>query len=158
MSGKRVAFDRAGYPVRGRHRLTLTEFRQKFVDAIPTARRKELWRKFEGMARQAFASGIVECIIVGGSFASRKPDPNDVDFMLVLRQDVVIENPPLDKRVWVNRRAFGQRFDLWILDMRSVRAGSEAERHFLDFFCHTRFPERVRGVIEVIPNDSDSGS
>ncbi len=158
MAKEKVAFDEAGYPVRGRHRLTLTAFRQVFVEAIPTRRRRELWEKFEAMAKEAFASGIVKSILVGGSFASKEPEPNDVDFVIVLRQDVVVEKLPVDKRVWVDRRAFGRRFDLWMLDMFSVRAGSGAERHFVDFFCHTRHPEHERGVIEVIPDDNGCGS
>ncbi len=143
MAKEKVAFDKAGYPVRGRHRLTLTAFRQVFVDAIPTRRRRELWEKFEAMAREAFASGIVKSILVGGSFASQEPDPNDVDFVLILKRDVQTLRP--DEKVWAERERFRRRFDILLLDMHAVREGSEMEQHWMEFLSFTRPPAPKAG-------------
>lgn len=155
MAKGKLRFDHAGFPLRGRHRLTLREFQQQFVDAMPTPRRKELWRKFEAMAKEAFASGIIVRILIGGSFASKKDEPNDVDFVLVLRQDVEIETLPLHQRVWTNRRDFGRHFDLWALDMFAAREGTPECERLIAQFKRTRPPYRKRGIIEVIPDDGD---
>lgn len=77
----------------GRHRCDLTELEQVFVnDAQFSAStvREEIFGDLSQVIElfHAFAPSLIEVMWIGGSFTSSKPDPNDIDCLLVLDQSV----------------------------------------------------------------------
>jgi len=43
-----------------------------------------LWARFVEFIREAKGCGLVEAVLVDGSFVSATPDPNDIDLVLVV--------------------------------------------------------------------------
>ena len=74
----------AGLLPAGVHDCTLDEGRQRFGVFQTTDRRPKLYDKLEALVQEAWATGLVADIIIDGSFVTAKPDPNDIDLILVL--------------------------------------------------------------------------
>ena len=77
-------FDDAGFLPSGVHDCTLDEVRQALGVFQTTDRRPKLYDKLQALVQQAWATGLVAEIIIDGSFVTAKPDPNDIDLILVL--------------------------------------------------------------------------
>ena len=43
-----------------------------------------MWAKFVEFVREARACGLVVAVLVDGSFVTAKPDPNDIDCVVVV--------------------------------------------------------------------------
>ena len=67
----------------GIHRTTMGEFRPRFVYFDRSDRRYRLSEKLQELYLQASRSGIVKRFVVGGSFITSQPEPNDFDCILV---------------------------------------------------------------------------
>lgn len=78
-------------------------------------RRPQLFAKLEAFLAEARAAGLVRFIFVDGSFVPAKPDPNDIDLILVVpaTHDFAADLPPRQYGVLAQqrvRRRFG--FDI----------------------------------------------
>lgn len=69
----------------GKHRVTVDEFREHFVDAFPESRtRSRLFRRWE-RHREALASILpIKTQWIDGSYVTNKLDPEDVDLVTVM--------------------------------------------------------------------------
>ena len=138
-------FTQKGLLPAGVHRATLEEFEQRFIYFDHSDRRYRLFDKFRELHRQARGSGIVQRMLVGGSFVTSKPEPNDFDCILVV--DPAVQNRNLlpteynlDSRTRA-RRLFGG-------DVIAVVEGSVNYHMYMSFFQHTREQVGV-GIVEV---------
>src|SRR5437899_4838139 len=68
----------------GLHLCTLKEIRQVFGCFQGSERRPRLFERLQAFAVEAKTTGIVRALIVNGSFATGKPQPNDIDLGIVL--------------------------------------------------------------------------
>lgn len=84
-SETRVQFDATGELVAGIYPLTSAEIVALFGQG--GARREQLGRVFLEMVERIRACGIVRRCWIGGSFASRKPLPGDIDLWLLVTTD-----------------------------------------------------------------------
>ena len=71
----------------GIHEASLEEVRERFGRFQRTDRRPELFSKLALFLTEVRACGLVEAVIVDGSFVTAKDEPSDIDLILVLRSD-----------------------------------------------------------------------
>jgi predicted nucleotidyltransferase len=69
----------------GLHRATLDEVLDRF--GISTPQRLRVYQRLLRIHRVAETTGCLDRFVVFGSFVTSKPDPNDVDILLVMRDD-----------------------------------------------------------------------
>jgi hypothetical protein len=116
---------------------TMAEIQRRFGSFQKTDRRVQLFEKLESFIGEARQTGMIKAIIVNGSFISAKPDPNDIDLILVLEKghDFEKELRPMDYNVLSRkrvRRRYG--FDMFVDEEDS------------DFYEEdVRFFQKVRG-------------
>jgi len=80
----------------GVHDCTLDEIGARFGRFQVTDRRIELFEKLRLLVEEERQAGLAIEIIVDGSFATDKPEPGDIDLVVVLPQghDFSVERPP----------------------------------------------------------------
>jgi hypothetical protein len=77
----------------GLHECTLEELREAFGRFNRSDRRPRLFRNLERYCDEVSAAGVGRYLVVNGSFVTAKPDPNDIDVLLVLRDDLDLAHP-----------------------------------------------------------------
>ena len=141
-------FDSAGFLTSGVHECTIAEIKGRFGAFQTTEARCRLFEKFETFLAEVRATGFVVAVIVNGSFATSKHDPNDIDLILVLApiHDFSAHLRPLEYNVLSRRRVRKlYRFDILV--------GQEAQhelQEYIDFFTQVRgAPGRTKGMLRV---------
>ena len=138
-------FDDDGFLPKGKHHVTLDEFAKRFVYFDMSDQRFRLFEKFKRLCEEARRSGIVRHILVGGSFVTSKPEPNDFDCVVVLDPSIAGHDlVPMEYNLASRRmacRLFGG-------DIFPVVDGSLEHHRFLNLFQSTRGGERV-GIVEI---------
>jgi hypothetical protein len=138
----------SGFLPEGIHEASLEEVHDRFGRFQRTDRRPTLFTKLSLYLAEVRASGLVEAVILDGSFVTAKDEPSDIDLILVLRPDHVYGaelrpfeyNAPSKRRV---RRRF--RFDVLI-----ARQGSDEQKKYLDLFQRVKgVPDLRKGVVKV---------
>lgn len=87
-------------------------------------------------------------LVVNGSYVTNKPDPNDIDVLLVLRDDIDL-GQPVPPFVYNSRskryvkREYG-------LDFYPAFEGDETFNRMLEVFAQVRnMPTELKGVLKV---------
>jgi len=68
-----------GFRPPGIHRINLTDFRERFAIFNRSDRRLRVYGQLERFIAEVTKSVIVKRILVGGSFVTARPEPNDFD-------------------------------------------------------------------------------
>ncbi|MCI0489605.1 MAG: hypothetical protein L0229_23700 [Blastocatellia bacterium] len=97
---------------------------------------------------KAVASGIVERIIIGGSFVTARPKPNDIDLVIVVSQDTDFDSLTPSQYIIADRAALNRVFKGGHLDVIVVREGTGRMQTAIEFFQTNRDNKRV-GIVEV---------
>jgi hypothetical protein len=118
-------------------RCTLEEVRNRFGNFQRTDRRPFLYKSLQSYIAELRSTGLAIAIIIDGSFVTGKPDPDDIDLILVLPYDwdAAGELRPSEYRV-LSKRLVRRRHGF---DIIAAREGSAAYGEALKFF------EQVRG-------------
>ena len=127
---------------------TLEEARVRFGTFHGSDRRSWLWAKCVEFIREAKASGLVEAVLVDGSFATAEPDPDDIDLILVVAasHNFSAELPPDHYNVLAQTRA-RRRFGFDIV----VKNGSENLAQATAFFQQVKQrPGLKKGILESV--------
>src|SRR6266545_4491026 len=77
-------FNEHGLLPEGIHDCTLAEIETRFGGFQGSDRRPQLWARFKEFFAAAMAIRLIEELLIDGSFATGKPDPNDIDFVVVV--------------------------------------------------------------------------
>ena len=95
-------------------------------------RRPQLWRKLKEFVEEVSACGLLRGVLLDGSFVTGKPDPNDIDLILVVSKDhgFAADLTPAEYNV-VSKRSVSRRYGF---DLLVAREGSEEYRRYLAFF------------------------
>src|SRR5262249_17587408 len=93
-------FNRFGDLPKGIHHASLTEVVARFGTATP--RRKAVTARLKRIHKLAAATGQLDRLIVFGSYVSNVREPNDVDVILVMRDEFRPENSPPESAVLFN--------------------------------------------------------
>ncbi len=100
-----------GWLPEGIHDCTLEEAAVRFGGFQRSDRRPQLWAKFLEFVDEARAGGIIDAIVVDGSFVTAEPVPHDIDLVLIMSdpQDFSVDLAPAHYNILSQRRV-RQRF------------------------------------------------
>ena len=141
-------FQKDGNLPKGLYEVTLHEIKEVF--GTGSAKRKLLIGNLENIIELA-KSGKLERVIIWGSFISNKEFPQDVDLLLIMKDDFEVDaNPPQVKGVfdYVQGRIAFNADIFWV----KSSIGQEAIDLWLETYQMTRDFES-RGIVEVTIND-----
>ncbi len=127
---------------------SLTEIRKRFGSFQKADRRVLLFEKLESFVEEARQTGMVKAIIVDGSFISAKPDPNDIDLIVVLEKghDFEIEIRPMAYNV-LSRKRVHRRYGF---DMFVVVEDSDSYKKRVDFFQQVKDSDDLKkGLLRI---------
>lgn len=90
------AFNPDGLLPPGIHDCTIQQIESLFGSFQRTDRRPQLWARFKDFHAQAKTSGVVEALLLDGSFVTNSPVPNDIDVVIVVfaAHDFAADLPP----------------------------------------------------------------
>src|SRR5437867_9932401 len=77
-------FNDRGWLPDGIHDCTLEQAAERFGSFQRSDRRPRLWHRFQNFFFEVKATSKATAILLNGSFVTAKPDPNDIDLILVL--------------------------------------------------------------------------
>jgi len=142
-------FEKGGNLPKGVHKATLDEVREIF--GASSARRKWLIRNLEKIIDLAKTTGRLERVIVWGSFVSNEELPQDIDLLLIMKEDFVVDKMDLEvKKVfdYVQGRIAFNADIFWA----KSSIGEDTINLWLETYQMTRDFES-RGIVEVIIDD-----
>jgi len=142
-------FNQDGLLPPGIYRGSLAEARGRFGAFQGSDQRPRLWARLVEYVREAAMSGAVEMVLVDGSFVTAKPDPNDIDLVIVLpaSHDFSADLPAAQYDVLAQKRV-RKRFGF---DILVVKNGSDSLEHAVAFFQQVRQrPGVKKGLLEII--------
>ena len=111
-------------------------------------RRPQLWSRFAQFMREVNACGLIEAVLVDGSFVTATSNPNDIDLVLVAsaNYDFSTDMAPMVYNLLAQhrvRRRFG--FDIVV-----VKNGSENLEQAVAFFQQVKQRPGVRkGILRI---------
>jgi hypothetical protein len=142
-------FNPDGWLPPGLYRCTLAEAAARFGTFQGSDRRPRLWARLVEFMREASLSGAVQMVVIDGSFVTTKPDPNDIDLVLVLpaSHDFSADLPGAQYDILAQKRV-RKRFGF---DILVVKNGSESMDQAVAFFQQVRQQPGVRkGLLEIL--------
>jgi hypothetical protein len=84
------------------HKVTLAEVVTRFGGY--NDQRRELTKRLERIHQLATATGALDRLIVFGSYITAKPEPGDVDVVLVMRDDFDVSSCPVESAALFDHR------------------------------------------------------
>lgn len=139
------AFTEQGFLPPGIYQATLDKFKERFVVFQRSDRQLRLFIQLEKLLDQAVRVGIVQRILIAGSFVSAKLEPNDFDCIVVLDPSIV--GKPLRPFEYnLVSRQMAQR--MFGGDIMSALDYSTAPQEYLEFFQTARDGKRI-GIVEL---------
>ncbi len=142
------AFNEDGFLPTGIHDCTVEELKVRFGTFQQSDRRPQLFARLEAFLAEARASGIVQSVLVNGSFVTVAPEPNDIDLIVIVAPDhnFSADLLPGEYNVLSKRRVHRRHgFDLLV-----ACADSEEHRRYVRFFQQIRFePGRAKGILRL---------
>jgi hypothetical protein len=117
----------------------MTEVEERFGGFQGSDRRMRLFAKLRRYLEEVRFAGLALALIIDGSFVTNKPDPEDIDLVLVLPEDhdfgLERRPNPLSKRYVRQEHGF---------DLVAVAEESEEYHEALDLFQQVRNQTRLR--------------
>ena len=142
------ALNEDGFLPPGVHDCTLDEIRSRFGAFQSIDRRPKLFATLLAFVAEARASGVVVALVINGSFTTSKPDPNDIDLVVVLGGEgrFVADMPPSQYNVISKRRVLRRHgFDILL-----ARQGTEEQDDAVGFYQQVRGRSTQRkGVLRI---------
>jgi hypothetical protein len=98
--------------------------------------RPRLWHRFIEFLKEVKTCGLIQELLIDGSFISDKTDPNDIDLILVVSSghDFTSDLRPSDYNVFSKKRV-RKRYGF---DILIARAGTEEVADIVEFFRQVR--------------------
>ena len=141
-------FDIDGDLPPGIHQVYLDELERRFGRFVVSDRRINLFTRFKQVVAIARRSGIVDRLMVGGSFVTSTPEPNDIDVVVILASAVDLDALTPSQYMVTDRDAWRRVLKTDAIDIITVRNGTTRMELTLEFFQHKRENKRV-GIVEV---------
>jgi uncharacterized protein DUF6932 len=126
----------------------MEEAAERFGTFQGSDRRPELWARFVEFFREVKECGLVQTVLMDGSFVTAEPIPNDIDLVLVVSADHDFEADfePREYNV-LSKRRVNRRFGF---DLLVARADSEEYRRYVAFFQQVRLePGGKKGILSI---------
>jgi hypothetical protein len=141
-------FNEQGLLPNGIYDCTIDEAAERFGAFQSSDRRPQLWLRFSEFMREVKACGLIEAVLVDGSFVTAISNPNDIDLVLLVSAGYdfstnlapMIYNLLAQHRV---RRRFG--FDIVV-----VKNGSENLAQAVAFYQQVKQrPGVMKGILRI---------
>jgi hypothetical protein len=132
----------------GNHPASLAEVVARF--GTGTAQRMAVTDRLERIYQLATATGYLDRLVVFGSYVSDVAKPNDVDVILVMRNDFRSENCPLETAVLFDHTRANDELRASVFWLRPDMLVGEPLEQFLAFW-QTKRDGRRRGIVEIRP-------
>jgi len=132
----------------GIHHCTLEEVAAQFGTFQSTDRRPQLWARFAEFVREVKACGVLDAVLVDGSFVTAEPAPNDIDLLLVVAVDDDFSSDlPPEKYNLLTQHRVRKRFGF---DIVVVKDGSENFEQAVAFFQQVKQrPGLKKGILRI---------
>lgn len=138
-------FDERGLLPLGLHEATVSEIRAVLGF---TERRKRMMDGLERFVQIWSESGFMEYSVIDGSFATAKPEPGDIDMLLVPKLEA-LSSRPAEFRDLAMSHSYDRDFTRREFDCEAfIAAGQYNIDGWLDFFAADRRGRR-RGLIRL---------
>jgi hypothetical protein len=139
-------FNESGDLPVGVHRASLVETVQLFGKG--SKQREAVTGRLERVNRLASATGFLDRFIVFGSFVSTKVEPNDVDVILVMRNDFRLEDCPAGSDALFDHARAQAELGASIFWVRPEMLLGETIDQFLTHWQRKRDGTQ-RGIVEI---------
>jgi hypothetical protein len=137
-----------GWLPEGVHDCTLEEAAARFGGFQRSDRRPQLWAQFVEFVHEAQACGLIDAIIMDGSFVTAEPIPNDIDLVIVIStlQDFSVDLLPVHYNI-LSQRRIRHRFGF---DIVAVLNEHETLAQAVAFFAQVRQrPGAKKGLLRI---------
>lgn len=141
-------FNEFGDLPEGGHEATLEEIVSRI--GAGSSQRQAVTDRLRLIYRLALATGQVDRILVFGSYVSDKNEPNDVDVVLVMRNEFRSEECPSESLVLFDHERADRELGASIFWVRPDMLLGEPLEQFLAFWQNKRDGRR-RGIVEIRP-------
>ncbi|MEK7275539.1 MAG: hypothetical protein AAB296_03605 [Candidatus Desantisbacteria bacterium] len=142
-------FERSGNLPKALHKITLGEI--KMILGTSSARRKWLFGNLEKIIELAKSTEKLERVIIWGSFVSDKEFPQDIDLLLIMKDDFLVDKVDHEARKVFDYAGSRIMFNADIFWAKSS-IGDENISLWLETYQMTR-DFKARGIVEVILDD-----
>ena len=140
-------FDDSGNLPAGIYPATLEEIAGRFGG--PNLRRSEHTRRLAHLCELAVATGCLSRFIIFGSYVTTKPEPNDLDLVLVMADDFQPDTCPLASRGLFSHAVAQARHEASVFWIRPAHLGGVSLEEYMELWQTCRDGSR-RGIIEVV--------
>jgi hypothetical protein len=132
----------------GLHEATLYDLRRQFGVFQETDRRIQLFGRLDELVGALQRSKLFVALIIDGSFVTAKPQPEDIDLIVVLHRDHDwTADLGASDYALVSRAALRRKFDFDVL--LAAEGGADYER-YIEFFGRLRDDASARkGVVRI---------
>lgn len=141
-------FSDAGCLPVGVYDCTMDEAAGRFAGFQSSDRRPQLWTRFTEFMREAKACGLVDTVLVDGSFVTATAEPNDIDLALVVsaNHDFSADLAPEQYNLLAQRRV-RRRFGF---DIVVAKNDSEDLEQAVAFFQQVKQrPGLKKGILRI---------
>jgi hypothetical protein len=142
------AFNSDGDLPEGVHSATLGDVTVRFGDS--SAQRRSVTARLQRIHRLASATGKLDRLVIFGSYVTDKADPNDVDVVLVMRNDFALADCDAETRKLFDHRQAAGEFGASVFWIRPSMLILETLDEFIAHWQIKRDQSR-RGIVEVRP-------
>lgn len=132
----------------GIHDCTMAEVEERFGGFQGSDRRMRLFAKLRQYVEEVRFAGVALALILDGSFVTNKPDPGDIDLVLVLPadHDFGLERRPFEYNPLSKHRVRKEHG----FDLLAVAEGTKAFERVLGFFQQVRRQPTLRkGLLRI---------
>src|SRR6266545_4770739 len=130
----------------GHYPATLEEVVARFGGRTP--QRQAVTARLQRIYQLAVATGFLDRLVIFGSYVSDKAEPNDVDVILVMRNDFRTEICPADSAVLLEHARADEELGASIFWVRPDMLLGETLEQFLAHWQRKRDGTR-RGIVEI---------
>jgi hypothetical protein len=141
-------FNEAGDLPAGVYRATLDELLARF--GTGSAQREEVTARLTHIYELAKGTGKLLHFVVFGSYITDKPEPNDVDIVLVMSDDFELGACEKETRPLFDHQQADERFGASVFWARPGMLFHDTLDEFIAHWQIKRNLER-RGIVEVVP-------
>jgi predicted nucleotidyltransferase len=143
-------FDSGGDLPIGVHRATFQEVIDRFGQGTP--QRQRVTDNFRRVYELARATGKLERFVIFGSYVTAKPDPNDIDIIMVMQNDFNVLDYD-EQTQWLYDHLRAQReFGASVFSVRPSTVLLETVDEFIAYWQIKRDKSK-RGIIEVVSGE-----
>jgi hypothetical protein len=132
----------------GRHATSLAEVVSRFGSG--TAQRVEVTARLQRIYELATGTQFLDRLLIFGSYVSDVAEPNDVDVILVMREDFRVEGCPAEIAVLFDHARADAELGASVFWLRPAMLLGEALDDFLTRWEEKRDGGR-RGIVEIRP-------